>query len=61
MTYLGPGNTMTYTFQVVAKPPEGIYYPVFSVASQIPGSIIYPIEVQVDFNTDPGSDFPETG
>ena len=21
MTYLGPGNTMTYTFQVVAKPP----------------------------------------
>ncbi|MGB9246418.1 MAG: hypothetical protein WCB35_01540, partial [Methanoregula sp.] len=46
-TYLGPGNTMTYTFQVVAKPPEGIYYPVFSVASQTSGSIIYPIEVQV--------------
>jgi len=48
LTYLGPGNTMTYTFQVVAKPPEGIYYPVFSVASQASGSIIYPIEVQVD-------------
>ena len=47
MTYLGPGNTMTYTFQVVAKPPEGIYYPVFSVASRDAGSIIYPIEVQV--------------
>jgi hypothetical protein len=47
MTYLGPGNTMTYIFQVVAKPPEGIYYPVFSVASRDAGSIIYPITVQV--------------
>ncbi len=48
MTYLGPGNTMSYTFQVVAKPPNGIYYPVFSVASVNSQSIIYPIEVQVD-------------
>ncbi|MGA2161929.1 MAG: hypothetical protein ABSG28_07015 [Methanoregula sp.] len=47
MTYLGPGNTMAYIFQVVAKPPEGIYYPVFSVASRDSGSIIYPITVQV--------------
>jgi hypothetical protein len=47
MTYLGPGNTMTYTLQVVAKPPEGIYYPEFSVSSPGSNSIIYPIEVQV--------------
>jgi hypothetical protein len=47
LTYLGPGNTMTYTFLVVAKPPDGIYYPVFSVASTNSQSIIYPIEVQV--------------
>lgn len=47
MTYLGPSNTMTYTFQVVAKPPDGIYYPEFSVSSPGTNSIIYPIEVQV--------------
>ena len=48
MTYLGPGNTMTYTFNVVAKGSEGIYYPDFSVASRDSASIIYPIKVQVD-------------
>ncbi|HVP97364.1 hypothetical protein [Methanoregula sp.] len=48
MTFLGPGNTMTYTFNVVAKSPDGLYYPDFSVASRDAGSIIYPIKVQVD-------------
>ena len=48
MTYLGPGNTMTYTFDVVAKGPDEIYYPDFSVASRDSDSIIYPIKVQVD-------------
>jgi len=48
MTFLGPGNTMTYTFNVVAKPPDGLYYPDFSVASRDSNSIIYPIKVQVD-------------
>jgi archaellum component FlaF (FlaF/FlaG flagellin family) len=27
MVYLGPGNTMTYTFQVTARPPAGTYFP----------------------------------
>ena len=48
MTFLGPGNTMTYTFNVVAKGPDGLYYPDFSVASRDSNSIIYPIKVQVD-------------
>ncbi|MFZ1127657.1 hypothetical protein, partial [Methanoregula sp.] len=50
MTYLGPGNSMTYTFHVVAALSDGIYYPVFSVASGdfATGSIIYPITVQID-------------
>ena len=48
MIYLGPGYTMTYTFHVVAKPPAGIYYPLFTLASRDAGSIDYPIEVQID-------------
>ncbi len=48
MTYLGPGVTTTYTFNVVAKPPEGTYYPVFSVASRDAGSLRYPIQVKID-------------
>jgi hypothetical protein len=47
MTYLGPGNTMSYTLKVVSRPPDGIYYPDFSVSSPGADSIIYPIEVQV--------------
>lgn len=48
MTYLGPGNTMTYTFQVVAKPPEGTYFPLFTLASRDSGSLRYPIMVKID-------------
>jgi len=48
MIYLGPGNTMTYTFLVTAKPPEGTYFPLFTVASRDAGSIRYPIKVIVD-------------
>lgn len=48
MIYLGPGNTMTYTFLVVAKPPEGTYFPMFTLASRDAGSIRYPIRVKID-------------
>jgi archaellum component FlaF (FlaF/FlaG flagellin family) len=48
MIYLGPGNTMTYTFLVTAKPPEGTYFPIFSVASRDAGSLRYPIKVAID-------------
>jgi archaellum component FlaF (FlaF/FlaG flagellin family) len=48
MIYLGPGNSMTYTLFVVAKPPDGNYFPLFTVASKDGGSIRYPIKVEVD-------------
>jgi archaellum component FlaF (FlaF/FlaG flagellin family) len=48
MTYLGPGITTTYTFDVVAKPPEGTYYPVFSLSGRDFGSLLYPIPVKID-------------
>jgi hypothetical protein len=48
MIYLGPGNTMTYKFLVTAVPPEGTYFPLFSVASRDSGSLRYPIEVSID-------------
>jgi len=47
MMYLGPGNSQTFTFHVIAVPPEGIYYPVFGLASRDAGSIYYPITVQI--------------
>jgi hypothetical protein len=48
MIYLGPGNTMTYTFLVSANPPDGNYFPMFTLASKDAGSIRYPIPVEVD-------------
>ena len=46
--YLGPGNSMTYTLLVSAKPKDGYYFPMFTVASSTAGSIRYPISVEVD-------------
>jgi hypothetical protein len=48
MIYLGPGNSMTYTFLVVANPPDGNTFPIFTVASKDAGSLRYPIKVEVD-------------
>ena len=48
LVYIGPGNTLTYTFLVTAKPPVGTYFPLFTVASRDAGSIRYPIQVDVD-------------
>ena len=48
MIYLGPGNSITYTFLVVADPPAGNYFPLFTVASKDAGSIRYPIALEVD-------------
>jgi hypothetical protein len=39
---------MTYTFQVVAKPPEGTYFPFFTLASRDAGTLRYPIMVKID-------------
>jgi hypothetical protein len=46
--YLGPGNSITYTFLVTADPPDGYYFPIFSIASSNAGSIRYPVRIEVD-------------
>ncbi len=46
--FIGPGSTLTYSFLVKADPPDGTYFPLFSVAAQNAGSIHYPLTVKVD-------------
>ena len=48
MNYIGAGSTMTYTFLVTADPPDGTYFPLFSVGTQSGGSIHYPLIIKVD-------------
>ncbi|MGD0080744.1 MAG: hypothetical protein ABSB80_08880 [Methanoregula sp.] len=50
MIYLGPGNTMTYSFVVTATTKAGTYFPLFTLASRDAGSIRYPIQVEVEAN-----------
>ena len=59
-TYLGPGNSFTYTFKVVAKPPDGIYYPEFSVASLGGNRLNLSHRSSGRFNTNCRSDFAAT-
>jgi len=46
--YIGPGSTITYSFLVKADPPDGTYFPLFSVGAQNAGSIHYPLIIKVD-------------
>jgi hypothetical protein len=46
--YLGPGNTMTYSFLVIAVGPDGTYFPTFTAPTDQASSIRYAIPVQVD-------------
>jgi hypothetical protein len=46
--YLGPGNTMQYTFTVTASSDPGIYYPVFSLNFRDIGSLRYPVKLEVE-------------
>jgi hypothetical protein len=48
MNYIGPGSTMSYSFLVKADPPDGTYFPLFSVGTQNAGSIHYPLTIKVD-------------
>ena len=48
MSYIGPGSTITYSFLVKADPPDGTYFPLFSVGAQNAGSIHYPLTIKVD-------------
>ena len=48
MSFIGPGSTITYSFLVKVDPPDGTYFPMFSVAAQNAGSIHYPLTIKVD-------------
>jgi hypothetical protein len=48
MSFIGPGSTMTYSFLVKADPPDGTYFPLFTVGAQNAGSIHYPLTMKVD-------------
>jgi len=48
MSFIGPGSTITYSFLVKVDPPDGIYFPLFTVGTQNAGSIHYPLIIKVD-------------
>ena len=48
MSYIGSGSTITYSFLVKVDPPDGTYFPLFSVGAQNAGSIHYPLTIKVD-------------
>jgi hypothetical protein len=48
MSFIGPGSTITYSFLVKADPPDGTYFPLFTVGAQNAGSIHYPLTIKVD-------------
>jgi hypothetical protein len=47
-SFIGAGSTITYSFLVKADPPDGTYFPLFSVGTQNSGSIHYPLMIKVD-------------
>jgi len=48
MSFIGPGSTITYSFLVKVDPPDGTYFPLFTVGTQNAGSIHYPLIIKVD-------------
>jgi hypothetical protein len=48
MSFIGPGSSLTYSFLVKADPPDGTYFPLFTVGAQNAGSIHYPLLIKVD-------------
>ena len=48
VNYIGAGSTLTYSFQVTIDPPDGTYFPLFSVNTIEAGSINYPFVITVD-------------
>ena len=48
MSYIGPGATMTYSFRITAEPPDGTYFPLFTIGTKDGGSIHYPLVIRVN-------------
>jgi len=47
-SYIGSGSTITYSFLVTVDPPDGTFFPLFSVGTVGSGSIHYPLIIKVD-------------
>lgn len=47
-SWIGPGESRTYTFSLQARCGDGVYYPVLSVNSWEGGSLRYPVRLKVD-------------
>ncbi len=48
LSYIGPGSTMAVSFIVTVDPPDGTYYPLFTIGTKDSNSIHFPIKVVVD-------------
>jgi hypothetical protein len=48
ISYIGSGSTITYSVLVTVDPPDGTYFPLFSVGTESSGSIHYPLTIKVD-------------
>jgi hypothetical protein len=50
MTYIGPGATVDYSFLVTVDPPDGTYFPLFTVTTNVygEGSIHSTLKIVVD-------------
>ena len=48
VNYIGAGATLTYSFLVTIDPPDGTFFPLFSVNTISAGSINYPFVIKVD-------------
>ena len=48
MTNIGPGATVDYTFLVSMDPPDGTYFPLFTVSPKIGNAIHSTLKVKVD-------------
>lgn len=47
-SFIGPGSNLSYSFLVKVDPPDGTYFPLFTVGAQNAGSIHYPFMIKVD-------------
>jgi hypothetical protein len=48
MTNIGPGATVDYSFLVTVDPPDGTYFPIFTVSPKIGNAIHSTLNVKVD-------------
>jgi hypothetical protein len=48
MTYIGPGATMSYSFRITAEPPDGTYFPLFTIGTKDGGSVHFPLVIKVN-------------